>query len=116
MSESYPIPELIATADAITPGQRLPLRLQVCNPTDEPLEGATAELTLEVERGVLITWQLSLCAVPANQTVVEAIRDSQPELLLPLNVPAGEGKLRLILKSRDGAWLNQVEMGMGVEG
>lgn len=105
--ESFPRPRLVATAATVRPGRPLPLRLEVTNPRPTPLEGATAELTLEVERGVLISWQLTLRSVPPEGTVTDAVAESQPAFTLPLNVATGRGELRVVLTAADGAYLNE---------
>ncbi len=103
----YPYPRLVPTAEVVVPGRRLPLEVRIDNPTDDDLRGATAEVTLEVERGVLVSWRLQLTDVPAGRTVASAILVSEPEWELPLNVAAGTGQFVATLYAADGAWLNE---------
>ena len=112
----YPSPRLVPTAAVVMPGQPLPLQVRVDNPTSEDLIGATAELTLEVERGVLVSWQLGLAAVPAGSSLDHAIRASQPAWELPLNVAEGQGQFAIRLFGPDGAWLNEHKLELPVQG
>lgn len=84
------------------PGEPLPVEVLV-----DALAGSSIELTLEVERGVLITW---------NGAVDEAGRVGwQPALVLPLGVPAGSGALRAVLRDAAGAYLGEAEMTLATE-
>lgn len=103
----YPSPRLVPTAHTVRPGRALPIDLRVDNPADDDLRGATAEVTLEVERGVLVSWRLQLVEVPARTTVEDAMAASEPAWELPLNVAAGTGQFVVTLYAADGAWLNE---------
>lgn len=83
-------------------GEPLPVTVIVVDPA-----GAAVELTLEVERGVLVTW---------NGTVrAGVVGDWSPSLTLPLSVPAGLGRLRARLTAADGAWLGEAEATLATE-
>ena len=107
---------LTPTAEAVAPGAPLPLRLALANHTDQPLAGAVAELTLEVERGVLLTWNLTLATVPPRGRVEDAVTGAAPTFELPLNVPGGTGRFRLALTGADGGWLGAAELELPVVG
>lgn len=111
----YPRPRLVAIANVVVPGRPLPFELRIDNPTSEPLRGATAEVTLEVERGVLVSWSLSLADVPAQGHLADAIVTSEPAWELPLNVASGTGQFVATLYSSDGAWLNEDRVELTVQ-
>ncbi|NUQ02192.1 MAG: hypothetical protein HUU35_20280 [Armatimonadetes bacterium] len=115
MDEGFPTARLVATASVVRAGAPLPLELEVSNQTDEALRDAMAEVTLEVERGVLVTWHLSLREVAAGEHARDAVRTSEPGWTLPLNVSSGLGHFRVVLLSADGAWLSEHELVLPVE-
>ncbi|MCC7495673.1 MAG: hypothetical protein IT204_25205 [Fimbriimonadaceae bacterium] len=110
----WPTPLLAALAAEVRPDQPLPLQIGVANPTAQPLVDASAELTLEIERGVLLSWRLSLAPVPAGETLAAAVVASQPALRLPLNAGGGVGQFTVRLYAADGAWLNEASLRLPV--
>ncbi|MBI2302179.1 MAG: hypothetical protein HYU66_25025 [Armatimonadetes bacterium] len=103
----YARPVLRPLADTLAAGAPLALEVAVENPTPHALEGASAELTLEVERGVLISWQIPIEPVPARGRRVVAVDRAEPAWALPLNVAQGVGRFRIALFRADGAYLNE---------
>jgi hypothetical protein len=112
----WPTPQLLALAEHVAPGSPLPLRVSVDNPTSTPLAGASAELTLEIERGVLLTWNLALRVTPARSRLDDAVLNVAPAWRLPINTGAGVGHFRLVLSGSDGAWLGETELELPVVG
>lgn len=110
----YPTPRLVATASEVVPGRRLPLQVRLDNPGTEALRGASAELTLEVERGVLVTWDLTLTDVPAGGSCHDALARAYPAFELPANVPAGNGRFTLVLRAADGSYLDEDRLELAV--
>lgn len=107
---------LLAEQPTVRGGDDLPLRVELASRSDLPLSDATAELTLELERGVLVTWDLSLATVRPGGLVADAIAASTPDFRLPLNIAAGTGRFKLTVRDSDGAWLGQDELVIPVAG
>ncbi len=107
---------LLAEQPTVRGGDDLPLRVELTNRSDLPLHEATAELTLEVERGVLVTWDLSLTTVRPGGLAPDAVAGSTPAFRLPLNIGAGTGRFKLTVRDSDGAWLGQDELDLPVAG
>jgi len=105
--ETYPSPILQPTGAPLAAGRPLPLTLAVWNPTAQPLVGAQGELTIEVEKGVLLSWHFAVAAVAAEARCDDAITASDPAWSLPLNVQPGTAKLRVVLSAADGSYLNE---------
>lgn len=78
-------------------GGRLLGQLAVVNDEPEGLEGAYAEITLEVEKGTLISWRAELVTIPAFGVVSDAIRSVTQDFRLPSNMTLGPGRLSIRL-------------------
>lgn len=89
------------------PGQTLPLELAVENAADRPLTGGSIELTIEVEKGVLLSWNLPVPAVAAGGSVELVPATASPAFRLPLAVEPGTGRVRAVLSGPDGAYLSE---------
>jgi hypothetical protein len=111
---AYPTVQLVATAPAIRHGQPLPLRLRVANPTATALVGASAEVVIEVERGVLLTWNTTLAEVGPGDVRPDAVTASEPAWVLPANVPDGAGRVAVTMRAADGALLATDEIALAV--
>lgn len=105
---------LTATADHATTDQPLPVRVAVANDAAAPLVDATVELTLEVERGVLMTWELALAEIAAGTCAEHPVLRSEPDYELPLGHTVGDGVFRARLYSAAGAQLAEAELPMPV--
>lgn len=103
----YASPQLKPTGAPLVAGRPLPLDLVVDNPGGDALRGARGELTIEVEKGVLLSWQFQVAEVPAHGRCESALTSSEPEWRLPINVQPGKAKLRVVLNAADGAYLNE---------
>ncbi|MBI5831200.1 MAG: hypothetical protein HZB16_02695 [Armatimonadetes bacterium] len=107
---------LVATADRVTPDDPLPVAVAVVNSTGQPLHGLSAELTLEIEKGVLLSWELILADVPAGGQLDQAMLDARPAYRLPHNAAVGQGMFRARLYASDGAQLAEAELQLPVTG
>jgi len=82
--------------------------LTVVNDSPYTFDGVTAEILLEVERGVLITWKALLKPLVANSTIDDAILETMPpDLTLPSNVDPGHGTITVTLRDRRGRFLGR---------
>jgi hypothetical protein len=82
--------------------------LTVVNDSSCTFEGATAEILLEVERGVLITWKALLKPLVANSTIDDAVLETTPpDLTLPSNVDPGHGTITVTLRDQQGRFLGR---------
>lgn len=82
--------------------------LTVVNNSSCTIKGATAEILLEVERGVLITWKAFLKLLMADSTIDDAIIETIPsDLTLPSNLDPGHGTITITLRDRQGRFLGQ---------
>lgn len=102
----FPRPRLTSRGVA-RPGQVLPLVLSVDNGSDRPLAGGAVELTIEVEKGVLLSWNLPVPAVAAGGAVELDPATATPAFVLPLAVEPGSGRVRAVLTGPDGAYLGE---------
>lgn len=83
-------------------GGRVQGRLAVINDRPNALEGATAEFTLEVEKGTLISWMARLASVPAFGVAVNAILSVTDDFILPSNMTLGPGRFAIRLFDLSG--------------
>lgn len=113
---SGPHLQLVPTAARVVTDQPLPVAVGVANPGDTPLRGLSAELTLEIEKGVLLSWELILADVPAGGQTDHAVLDARPAYRLPINTPTGDGVFRARLYGADGAQLAESELQLPVTG
>ena len=107
---------LIATASQVVPDAPLPVQVAVANPTGELLRGLSAELTLEIEKGVLLSWELILAELPPGASLDHAVLDARPRYALPRNTTSGHGQFRVRLYGLDGAQLAEAELQLPVTG
>ena len=84
-------------------GGRVEGILTMINDTDDPLENAELEFTLEVEKGTLITWMAKLKAVPPHSVTADAIETVSDDFCLPTNMTLGPAHLRMRLFDSTGA-------------
>jgi hypothetical protein len=97
------LPVFVAERTTFTAAEPLPGTLSVVNDRAEPILDARAELFLEIEKGVMVTWRAELPPLPAESVVHNAILSSDPpHLQLPSNVPNGRALLRVLLRDRAG--------------
>jgi hypothetical protein len=97
------LPVFTAERTTFTAAEPLPGTLSIVNDRAEPILDAMAELFLEIEKGVMVTWRTELSPLPAEGVVHDAILSSDPpHLQLPSNVPSGRALLRVLLRDRAG--------------
>ena len=96
------LPVFIFSRRATYSGAKVSGRLAIINDLPHALENAKAEITLEVEKGTLITWMADLITVPASDAIGQAIEEITDDFRLPSNMTLGTGRFVIRILDEDG--------------